>query len=58
MPQFSSLKSEHNLKVRGVIENELCQAKEVEDDAENVTGLAINVMIFLDTLSSCCQKKV
>ena len=58
MPEFSSLKSEHNSKVRGVIENELCQAKEVKDDAENVTGLAINIMILLDTLGSCCQKKV
>ena len=58
MPEFSSLKSEHNSKVRGVIENELCQAKEVKDDADNVTGLAINIMIFLDTLGSCYQKKV
>ena len=58
MPEFSSLKSEHNSKVRGVIENELCQGKKVKDDGENMTGLAINIMILLDTLGSCCLKKV
>ena len=58
MHEFSSLKSEHNSKVKGVIENELCQAKEVKDDVQIATGLAINIMILLDTLGSCCQKKV